>query len=89
VAVSDWLRLGESHCDTWHLLGKWHGATWPSHGLPRGTVELVIGSKLYGVHGVRTVDLLPPCSALAMAARPARHSLFLVSHMVFIVFEFD
>jgi hypothetical protein len=37
--------LGESFVDTWHLIGEWYGATWPNHGLPRGTpvlVELVV-----------------------------------------------
>jgi hypothetical protein len=42
VAFIYWQILGESVCDTWQLLGKWRGATWPSHGLPRGTVELVV-----------------------------------------------
>jgi hypothetical protein len=41
VAVIYWLTVSESYCDTWQLLGKWHGATWPSHGLPRGTPFLV------------------------------------------------
>jgi hypothetical protein len=26
---------------TWHYHGKWFGATWPRHGLPRGTMQLV------------------------------------------------
>jgi hypothetical protein len=25
------------------IFGKWYGATWPSHGLPRGTPLLAIG----------------------------------------------
>jgi hypothetical protein len=51
------------------VFGLWLSATWPSHGLPRGTIVLGIGSKLYGVRGIRTPDLpqwskplqSPPC----------------------------
>jgi hypothetical protein len=34
--VGSWVV--ESFLDTWHVFGKWDGATWPRHGLPRGTV---------------------------------------------------
>jgi hypothetical protein len=43
VAVLDWQSWVESCFDTWHYFGKWFGATWPSHGLPRGTPLLAIG----------------------------------------------
>jgi hypothetical protein len=35
--------LGESVCDTWHIMVKWRSATWPNHGLPRGTPLLAVG----------------------------------------------
>jgi hypothetical protein len=35
--------VGESNADTWRVLNGFKGATWPSHGLPRGTVLLVVG----------------------------------------------
>jgi hypothetical protein len=34
-------QFGRIICDTWHYFGKWFGATWPSRGLPRGTLLLV------------------------------------------------
>jgi hypothetical protein len=43
VAIFYWLTVSESDYDTWQILGKWHGATWPNHGLPRGTLLLTIG----------------------------------------------
>jgi hypothetical protein len=33
----------ESCTDMWQLVGVWYSATWPSHGLPRGTHILVEG----------------------------------------------
>jgi hypothetical protein len=33
--------------DTWHILGKCNGATWPSLGLPRGTPPLVGWKNLW------------------------------------------
>jgi hypothetical protein len=42
VAGLSWQIVGswevESFLDTWHVFGKWDGATWPRHGLPRDTV---------------------------------------------------
>jgi hypothetical protein len=32
-----WQRVGELIADTWHHSDKLGGATWPNHGLPRGT----------------------------------------------------
>ena len=57
VEVFDWLTTSEFDCDTWQILGKWHGATWPNHGLPRGTHLLALGRligllKFYGSVGV-------------------------------------
>jgi hypothetical protein len=34
----DLIDVGESFADTWHIFGKLDGATWPRHGLPRGTM---------------------------------------------------
>jgi hypothetical protein len=43
-AEGDWSVTGiQPTTDKWHLFGKWLGATWPSHGLPRGTMVLVNG----------------------------------------------
>jgi hypothetical protein len=42
------------------VLGEWYGATWPSHGLPRGTPHwlTVFGLKVcLRVRGGRTRDL--------------------------------
>jgi hypothetical protein len=37
VAASD---VGQSAVDTWHSSNGCKGATWPNHGLPRGTPGL-------------------------------------------------
>jgi hypothetical protein len=40
----DWSVTGiHPAVDKWYLFGKLLGATWPSHGLPRGTMILVNG----------------------------------------------
>jgi hypothetical protein len=52
MAVSDWLTVGRIMFRHVAVFGLWLSATWPSHGLPRGTIILVIGSKLYGVCGI-------------------------------------
>jgi hypothetical protein len=40
----DWSVTGiQPIANKWHLFCKWLGATWPSHGLPRGTIVLVNG----------------------------------------------
>jgi hypothetical protein len=51
VARLSWWTVGswvvESFLDTWHVFGKWDGATWPRHGLPCRTVfGLVIQNLL-------------------------------------------
>jgi hypothetical protein len=41
--------VDQSAIDAWHVFGKWRGAMWPSHGLPRGThllAHLVFGKML-------------------------------------------
>jgi hypothetical protein len=59
VADSDWQMW--SNCDVTRgiIFGQWYGATWPSHGLPRGTPLLAIGLlfKILWVRGGRTPDL--------------------------------
>jgi hypothetical protein len=42
VAVLDW-QIWANHVVTRGIFGKLYGATWPSHGLPRGTPLLAIG----------------------------------------------
>jgi hypothetical protein len=62
--IADW---ADTSTDTWvnhrltHgiVLDEWRGATWPSHGLPRGTLWLAFGlCKIWGLHRSRTPDLL-------------------------------
>jgi hypothetical protein len=40
--VLSWQTVGiyevKLFLDTWHIFDKWDGATWPRHGLPRGTI---------------------------------------------------
>jgi hypothetical protein len=59
VASICWLTVVESDVDTWQFSGQWLGATWPNHGLPRGTPKLVgcMFVKCNGVRGVRPPDL--------------------------------
>jgi hypothetical protein len=40
VAVDVAADVDESETDTWHSVIGWKGATWPNHGLPRGTPGL-------------------------------------------------
>jgi hypothetical protein len=43
-AEGDWSVIGiQPTTDKWHLFGKLLSATWPSHGLPHGTMVLVNG----------------------------------------------
>jgi hypothetical protein len=54
-AEGDWSVIGiQPTTNKWHLFGKWLGATWPSHGMPRGTTVLVNGwwKIFYGAHGI-------------------------------------
>jgi hypothetical protein len=54
-AEGDWSVTGiQPTTGKWHLFGKWLGAMWPSHGLPRGTMVLVNGwwKNCYGAHGI-------------------------------------
>jgi hypothetical protein len=48
------------------FLGEWKGATWPNHGLPRGTPGFgyLVVIKFYGGRGVRPLDLPNHTSAL-------------------------
>jgi hypothetical protein len=34
-------HVGESLLDMWHIFVKWCGATWPTSGMPHGTLGLV------------------------------------------------
>jgi hypothetical protein len=47
VASFDWADVDESCFDTWHLMANGGGATWPRHGLPRGTMLKVGLLKLF------------------------------------------
>jgi hypothetical protein len=60
MAVVEWKMWSNRNATHGIIFGQWYGATWPSHGLPRGTPLLAIGllSKFYGFHGGRTPDLL-------------------------------
>jgi hypothetical protein len=52
--------VDESHADTWHVWLVVKGATWPNHGLPRGTPGFAnMGYvKNFWCPGDRTRDLL-------------------------------
>jgi hypothetical protein len=46
-------QVDHSTFDTCHVFDKWHGATWPRHGLPCGTHGLVCWLvKFVGVYEV-------------------------------------
>jgi hypothetical protein len=83
VAVSDWQIWLNRLFDMWHHFGLWYGATWPSHGLPRGTVVLVVGLFQNFMESVGVEPWTSPwCKALAMAALPTRHTVFLINYMI-------
>ena len=48
VTSSDWLSMDELCDDTWHVLEKWKGATWPNERPPRGT-RLLADRILFGL----------------------------------------
>jgi hypothetical protein len=80
---------GESHCDTWHCSGEWLGATWPNHGLPRGTPGLAnegYVKKYLGPEGFE--PRTSHCSAFGMSLRPLDHRMVLVIQSVKWLFEF-
>jgi hypothetical protein len=64
VAVFDWQTVGRIIFDTWHFLANGFGATWPSHGLPRGT-PLFIGWFVQNF--MESVGIEPRTSPLAPA----------------------
>jgi hypothetical protein len=51
--------MDHSMLDKWQCLIGWRGATWPSHGLLRGTLWLALqrSVKFYGLHRSQTPDL--------------------------------
>jgi hypothetical protein len=54
-------RLVDELCgDTWHIVGKLKGATWPNEGLPRGTPILAIGSFIKSFWRPRGSTPRPP-----------------------------
>jgi hypothetical protein len=52
--------VGESHCDMWHGSSKWLGATWPNHGLPRGTPGLANEGYVKKFLGLGDLNPGPP-----------------------------
>jgi hypothetical protein len=62
---------------------------WPSHGLPRGTMAMVVWLKYNGVHGDRTPDLLPLSKALTKSDQPTCHAMVLNNHMFKYIFKFE
>jgi hypothetical protein len=55
--------MDHSTINTWHFVIGCCGATWPSHGLPHGTLWLVDGlcKILYGFTGVEPATAPPGC----------------------------
>jgi hypothetical protein len=55
VARLSWQTVGscevESYLDTWHIFYQWEGATWPRHGLPRGTVFGLVVKIIWSLWG--------------------------------------
>jgi hypothetical protein len=75
-----WLvDVDESSVDTWHASVGCKGATWPNHGLPRGTpvfVNLVLCQKFLESGGFEPGP--SPRNAFAMGLRPLDHRMFLL-----------
>ena len=69
------------------VFGWLYGATSPSHGLPRGTLLLVVGLKFMESVGIepRTSPLI---QTFAKSALPTCHTVFLVIYMVWYIFKF-
>jgi hypothetical protein len=51
---------------------QWFGATWPSRGLPRGTLLLVVGLKVMESVGIEP-QTSPPYKYFANLALPMQH----------------
>jgi hypothetical protein len=82
--------LDESFEDMWHYHGKWFGAMWPSRGLTRGTLLLVmvVGFKiLWGLWGSNPG---PPIHTIAFAnsVLPTYNTLILVIYMILYILKF-
>jgi hypothetical protein len=69
------------------VFGWLYGATWPSHGLPRGTLLLVVGLKFMESVGIEP-QTSPPVQTFAKSALPTYHIVLLVKYMVLNIFKF-
>jgi hypothetical protein len=67
---------------------QWFGATWPSHGLSRGTLLLVVGLKVMESMGIKP-QTSPPCKAFAKSALPMRHHSSSYYVMVLNILKFE
>jgi hypothetical protein len=91
--VLSWQTVGscevKSFLDTWHIFDKWDGATWPRHGLPRGTVFNFWLFKIIWSPWGSNPDLPPWWSAFTRCGLPIAHALFLIIYMVSFIFKFE
>jgi hypothetical protein len=67
--------------DTWHLVGKWGGATW--HRDLVCLIKILVESM-----GIEPSDLPHKFKALAKSDQPTCHTIFLVMNMIQHIFKF-
>jgi hypothetical protein len=60
VAVTRGSDVGQSAVDTWHSSSGCKGATWPNHGLPRGTPGLANMGYIKNICGPGDSNPGPP-----------------------------
>jgi hypothetical protein len=79
--------VDQSETDTWHSAIGWKGATWPNHGLPRGTPGLANEGYVKSFWGPGDSNPgPPPPHALTNSATTRPHCACYVCELI--VFKF-